>query len=121
MTVGYASYLLQEFHHEVTTWGNSRQSHDPVDGGNYNLDYEYDEQGIGSDADSAVQYAESTGALSDYQSAVSLIQNDLLELHAMEADYSDKTPANQPHATDIQMMQHYNVWDPTVDRCWWYR
>ncbi len=112
MTVGYASYLLQQFHHEVTAWGNSHQYHDPYDGGTYNLDYEYDEQGIGSDADSAVQYAESTGALSDYQSAVSLIQNDLLELHAMEADYSDKTPANQPHATDIQLMQHYNVWGP---------
>ena len=112
MTVGYASYLLQQFHHEVTTWGNSHQYHDPVDGGAYNLDYEYDVQGIGSDADSAVQYAQSTGALSDYQSAISLIQNDLLELHAMEADYSDKTSANQPHATDIQLMQHYNVWGP---------
>lgn len=112
MTIGYASYLLQEFHHEVTAWGNAHQYHDPVDGGVYNLDYEYDVQGIGSDADSAVQYAQSTGALSDYQSAVSLIQNDLLELHAMEADYSDKTPWNQPHATDLQLMQHYNVGGP---------
>jgi len=110
MTVGYASYLLQQFHHEVTAWGNSHQYHDPVDGGVYNLDYEYDAQGIGADADSAVQYAQSTGATSDYQAAVSLIQNDLLELHAMEADYSDKTAWNQPHATDIQLMQHYNVW-----------
>lgn len=112
MTVGYASYLLQKFHQEVTAWGNTHQYHDPVGGGVYNLDYEYDVQGIGSDADSAVQYAQSTGALSDYQSAISLIQNDLLELHAMEADYIDKTPWNQPHATDIQLMQHYNVGGP---------
>lgn len=110
MTVGYTTYLLNQFQHEVAAWGNSHQYHDPVDGGVYNLDYEYDVQGIGSDAISAVQYAQSTGALSDYQSATSLIQNDLLELHAMEADYTDKTPANQPHATDIQLMQHYNVW-----------
>lgn len=110
MTVGYTTYLLNQFHHEVTAWGNSHQYHDPVDGGVYNLDYEYDVQGIGSDADSAVQYAQSTGAISDYQAATSLIQNDLLELHAMEADYSDKTSASQPHATDIQLMQHYNVW-----------
>lgn len=112
MTIGYASTLLQQFHQEVTAWGNAHQYHDPVDGNNYNLDYEYDLQGIGSDADSAVQYAQSTGALSDFQSAVSLIQNDMLELHAMEADYSDKTPWNQPHATDLQLMQHYNVGGP---------
>lgn len=112
MTVGYATSLLQQFHQEVTAWGNSHQYHDPVDGGVYNLDYEYDSQGIGSDADSAVQYAQSTGALSDYQAAESLIQNDLVELHAMEADYNDKTPYNQPHATDFQMMQHYNVSGP---------
>jgi hypothetical protein len=106
ITQGYANYLLKQFHQEVTNWGNSHQYHDPVDGGTYNLDYEYDSQGIGSDADVAVQYAQT---MDDYQAAIDLINNDLLHLKAMEADYSDKTSWNKPHASDIQLMKHYNI------------
>ncbi|HET9919755.1 MAG TPA: L,D-transpeptidase, partial [Ktedonobacteraceae bacterium] len=109
LTAGEATYLLKQFHQQVTSWGQSHQYHNPYDGGSYNLDYEYDEQGVGSDADSAVQYAQSTGAMADYQSAISLIKNNMANLQAMEADYSDKTPWNQPHATDLQMMKYYGV------------
>jgi len=104
---GQATYLLNQFHQEVSNWGNSHQYHDAYDGGVYNLDYEYDVQGIGSDADAAVQ---SSQTIDDYQSAIDLINNDFLHLRAMEADYSDKTPWNQPHATDINLMKHYNVY-----------
>src|SRR5579875_1944624 len=112
LIVGQANYLLKQFHSAVTAWGNTHQYHDSYDGNTYNLDYEYDEQGIGSDADSAVQYAQSTGAVSDYQAAIDLIQNDMVSLQAMEADYNDNTPWNQPHKTDIELMQHYGVYGP---------
>ncbi len=108
---GEADYLLKQFHQEVTNWGNTHQYHDPYDGGTYNLDYEYDMQGIGSDADSAVQSAQT---LDDYQSAIDLLNNDSLHLRAMEADYNDRTPSNQPHATDISLMKHYNVFGPNA-------
>ncbi len=52
---GQATYLLKQFHQEVSKWGNSHQYHDGYDGGVYKLDYEYDAQGIASDADAAVQ------------------------------------------------------------------
>jgi hypothetical protein len=104
---GQATYLLKQFHQEVSIWGNSHQYHDAYDGNAYNLDYEYDVQGIGSDADAAVQYSQT---IDDYQSAIDLINNDFLHLRAMEADYSDKTPWNQPHTTDINLMKHYNVY-----------
>jgi len=107
---GQATYLLKQFHQEVVNWGNSHQYHDAYDGGVYNLDYEYDVQGIGSDADAAVQYSQT---IDDYQSAIDLINNDFLHLRAMEADYSDKTPWSQPHTTDINLMKHYNVYGPT--------
>ncbi|HEY6285042.1 MAG TPA: L,D-transpeptidase family protein [Ktedonobacteraceae bacterium] len=107
---GQATYLLKQFHQEVTNWGNSHQYHDGYDGNAYNLDYEYDAQGIGSDADAAVQ---SSQTMDDYQSAIDLINNDFLHLRAMEADYSDRTPWNQPHATDISLMKHYNVYGPS--------
>ncbi len=103
---GEANYLLKQFHQEVTNWGNAHQYHDPYDGGVYNLDYEYDMQGIGSDADAAVQSAQT---IDDYQSAIDLLNNDFLHLRAMEANYSDRTPSNQPHTTDISLMKHYNV------------
>ncbi len=107
---GQATYLLKQFHQEVSKWGNAHQYHDAYDGGVYNLDYEYDAQGIASDADVAVQ---SSQTMDDYQSAIDLINNDFLHLRAMEADYSDKTSWNQPHATDISLMKHYNVYGPS--------
>src|SRR5262249_54002155 len=104
---GEANYLLKQFHQEVTSWGNAHQYHDPYDGNSYNLDYEYDMQGIGSDADAAVQSAQT---IDDYQSAIDMLNNDFLHLRAMEADYNDKTPWDQAHATDINLMKHYNVY-----------
>src|SRR5579859_3233462 len=110
LTAGYASYLLKQYNNEVASWGNSHQYHDLVDGGVYNLDYEYGAYGTGPDGNAALQYAQSTGQQADYQAAIDVINGNLLHLRAMEADYGDKTPHDQPHATDIQLMKHYNVY-----------
>ncbi len=103
---GRANYLLQQFHQEVNNWGNTHQYHDAYDGTSYRLDYEYDQQGIGSDLDYLVQTAETKD---DYQAAIDTINNNMQHLKAMEANYSDTTPWNQPHASDTQLMQHYNL------------
>ncbi|HLZ55584.1 MAG TPA: L,D-transpeptidase [Ktedonosporobacter sp.] len=103
---GQANYLLKQFHQEVTDWGNSHQYHDDFNGQNYPLTYEYDLQGVGSDADSSVQGAQSAD---DYQAAITFIQNETTNLKAMEADYNDKTSWDQPHATDMQLMQYYKA------------
>ncbi len=102
---GQANYLLKQFHQQVTAWGNAHQYNDKYNGQSYNLDYEYDEQGIGSDADAAVQYAQTAD---DYQSAIDLLNDDTLLLHSMEAAYTDNTPWNQPHAIDTTLMKHFN-------------
>lgn len=99
-------YLLQQFHQEVKNWGNAHQYHDTFNGQNYPLDYEYDEQGIGTDADYAVQSAQT---IDDYQSAIDLINNDMLHLHMMEQDYSDSTAHTQPHQEDFTLMNHYGI------------
>lgn len=106
MLQGEASYLLKQLHQEVMRWGNNHRYHDALDGFNYELDYEYDQQGIGSDADAALQSAQTPD---DYQAVVDLINNDTVHLQAMEADYADSTPANQTHAADLQLMKHYNL------------
>jgi len=112
LTAGYASYLLKQYNQEVSSWGNAHQYHDPVDGGVYNLDYEYGPYGTGPDGNAALQYAQSTQQLSDYQAAIDTINGNFLHLRAMEADYHDQTPYNQRHASDIQLMKHYNVYGP---------
>ncbi len=110
LTAGYASYLLKQYNQEVASWGNSHQYHDPVDGGAYKLNYEYGPYGTGPDGNASLQYAQSTQQLADYQSAIDVINGNLRHLRAMEADYNDKTPYNKPHAADIQLMKHYNVY-----------
>src|SRR5437660_4910410 len=55
---GKTNYLLSQFHQEVASWGSSHTYHDAYNGGSYRLDYEYDLQGVGSDADYAVQTAQ---------------------------------------------------------------
>lgn len=106
LTEAQASYLLKQFHHEVTTWGKAHQYHDKYNGQYYPLDYEYDEQGIGSDADYAVQSAQT---LDDYRSAIDLINNDMLHLQMMEQDYSDPTAYNKVHTEDATLMNHYGI------------
>lgn len=101
-----ANYLLKQYHQEVDNWGSTHQYHNAYDGKTYNLDYEYDQQGIGSDLDEAVQSAQTKD---DYQAAIDLINNSMVHLKAMEADAGDVTPWNKPHATDMQLMQHYNL------------
>jgi len=104
---GQATYLLNQFHQEVTTWGAAHMYHDTFNNQDYTQDYEYDQQeGFGSNADAAVQSAQTPD---DYQAAIDLINNDMTSLKAMEADYADKTSWSQPHTTDAQMMQHYGA------------
>ena len=102
----HAYQLLHTFQQEVTTWGQAHQYYDAFNTKSYPLDYAYAQQGIGQDAQIAVQNARTSA---DYQAAIALISNDLANLRAMQADYSDKTPWNQVHTTDMQLMQRYHL------------
>lgn len=97
---------LVAFQQEVTSWGDIHYFHDTYNGKTYALDYEYGHQGIGDDVDTTVQRAKT---IADYQAAIKLIQDDMISLKAMEADANDKTPWNRVHATDIQLMQSYQL------------
>ena len=102
-----ANYLANQFHQEVNAWGKANQYHDSYDNNNYALDYEYDQaEGFGSDVDTAIQSAQTAD---DYQAAIDLTNQYMTSLKAMEADYADKTPWNQAHASDMQMMQYYGA------------
>ena len=103
---GKANYSLKQFQQEVQIWGNHHQYQNAFDNQAYRLDYEYDTQGIGSDAVEAVQTAQTAD---DYQAAITLIQNDLVHLKAMETDYADGTSWDHPHKADLSLIEYYNL------------
>ncbi len=108
---GQAVYLVKQFHQEVNSWGQAHKYHDSYNNTNYVLDAAYMSQGIGSDLDNALSAAVTPD---DFQGVVDEAQNALFNLHMLEQDYNDKTPYNQVHATDMQMLSHYNLQNKQV-------
>ena len=101
-----ANQLLHKFQQEVTNWGQTHQYQDTVNGKSYPLDYPYGQQGIGQDVQDAVQNARTP---TDYEAAIALINNDYVHLRAMEVNYSDSAQWNVPHASDMQLLNRYNL------------
>jgi hypothetical protein len=101
-----AQQLVNQFHQEVMTWGNTHQYEDPYDGKNYTLDYAYGQKGSGGVLDGMLGQAKSSA---DYQSVIDSTQIELTNLHAMEANYSDSTPWNQTHHADTDLMSQYKL------------
>ena len=101
---GASHYLINALDHEANTWGNAHAYHDKFDGNNYILTAGYTLPGIGYWLNRELGWAYLP---SDYQAVVDEENNEFFNLHMLEQDYSDKTPYNQVHATDMKMMQHY--------------
>lgn len=80
---------------------------DPANGIGYPDAYEYASQptGIGD----AAQRLQAAQTLSDYQAVDQEIQMFTTNLQAMLTNLNDKTPSDQPHQTDISLMQHYGI------------
>ena len=104
LTQGASNYLITELDREANAWGNAHLYHDKFDGKNYILDSGYTMNGIGYWLQRDLSWAWQP---SDYQAVVAEDNNQFFNFHMMQQDYSDKTPYNQVHATDLQMMQHY--------------
>ena len=101
---GASHYLITALDHEANTWGNAHAYHDKFDGKNYILTAGYTLPGIGYWLNRELGW---TYLPSDYQAVVDEENNEFFNLHMLEQDYSDPTPYNQVHATDMLMMQHY--------------
>ena len=104
LTQGASSYLITELDREANAWGQAHLFHDKFDGNNYILDSGYTMNGIGYWLQRELSWAWQP---SDYQAVVTDDNNEFFNFHMMQQDYSDTTPYNQVHATDLQMMQHY--------------
>ena len=103
---GQAHYLVKQFHQQVDAWAKAHPYYDSFNGHTYALDDGYMATGIGNTLDSDLAAATTTA---DYEAMVNEANNDLFDLHMFETDYTDHTPYNSVHATDVQMLNHYNL------------
>ncbi len=102
MTQGAASYLIGQLDREANAWGQSHLYHDKFDGKNYILDSGYTMNGVGYWLQQELYYAQASGY---YQQLISDENDEFFFFKMMQQDYSDKTPYNQVHATDTQILQ----------------
>ncbi len=101
-----ARALVQQFHQEASSWGQAHLYHDTYDRHQYALDSGYMQPGIGGLIDKDLAEARTT---IDFENIVSETQYGLFNLHMLEADYTDTTPYNQVHASDLRMLEQYHL------------
>lgn len=106
LILGQAHFAVKQFHQEVDGWAKSHPYHDNYDGHDYSLDNGYMNDGIGKTLDLDLQGVHTFTGL---EAVVLEAQNALFNLHAFEANYNDKTPFNQRHASDLQILDHYQL------------
>ncbi len=107
---GASSYLITSLDKEAHTWGQAHAYHNSFDGQNYILTSGYTQDGIGYWLNRELGWLNpSWSTPDDYQALVDEENNEFFNLHMFEADYFDKTPFDQVHATDMQMMNQYNI------------
>ncbi len=106
LVTGQAKALLQQFHKEADAWSNAHLYHDKFDGKNYSLAAAYQMAGVGSLLDEELTWCYT---VDDFQSMIGTINDEIFNLHMLEADYKDHTSYTKVHATDMQLLKHYNL------------
>lgn len=101
---GESWYLIKELDREANAWGQAHLYHDKYDGHNYIPDSGYTMNGIGYWLQRENGWSYTTA---DYQSVVNDDENEFFDFQMFQQDYADKTPYNQVHQTDLELMQHY--------------
>jgi L,D-transpeptidase catalytic domain len=80
------------------------------DGTKYSAAYEYSNPFLGvGDAKEKLDYADALGTTDQYQYADDVITELTVNLRALVDNLHATTPHSQPHATDLQLMQYYNI------------
>ena len=105
--------LFQQLQQDAANFGKQHTYYDSYNNTTYPLGYQYGSNGA---TGSLWLQGELNSAqtLSDYQQATEDLNMDLTNFQAMVADFNDKTPYNQVHQTDIQLLQHYGYMNSKV-------
>src|SRR5260370_25837703 len=99
-----ANALLQQLQDGAAAFGRNHTYTDTYNNTVYPLGYEYGPTGVGGWAAQELSQAQT---LDDYQQTIEDLNMYLTNFQGLIANASDKTPANQIHQTDIQLMQQY--------------
>ncbi|MBA2284196.1 MAG: L,D-transpeptidase [Ktedonobacteraceae bacterium] len=108
---GQSYYMVKQIDRQAKDWGNAHLYHDKFDNHNYIVDSGYTLDGIGYWLNRELGW---TYATQDYQAVIDEENNQLFNLSMFEQDYSDTTPYNQVHATDLAMFDHYKLYKGQV-------
>ncbi len=103
--------LQQQLQQGVTSFGQKHQYHDAYDNKTYPLGFEYGSSGMGGWLQDELSSART---VSDYQQAIEDANMWLTNFQAMASNSSDKTPYNQVHNSDLQLLQHYGMMNKKV-------
>jgi hypothetical protein len=103
---GASRYLIGELDRQAKAWGNANLYYDKFDGKKYILDSGYTMDGIGYWLNRELGWAYTP---QDFQAVLDDDNNEFFNFQMMQADYLDKTPYNQVHATDLQLISHYKL------------
>lgn len=98
-----ATALQQKLSQEADAWANKHPYYDSYDGTTYHLGYEY--QAIVNYP--AQGLIDSSQTIADYQYIIGQLNNWQTNFQAYQANFNDKTPYNQVHQTDTQLLQKY--------------
>ena len=96
--------LQQQLQQGVASFGQKHQFHDAYDNNTYPLGFEYGSSGMSGWLQDELSSART---VSDYQQAIEDANMWLTNFQAMASNSSDKTPYNQVHNSDLQLLQHY--------------
>ncbi len=103
--------LQNQLQQGQASWGQQHQYHDDYNNTNYPLGFEYGPNGIGGWVQ---QEFDSAQTLADYQQTVEDLNMYLTNFQAMTTNAEDKTPYDQVHQTDLQLLQHYGYMNKKV-------
>lgn len=101
---GSSWYLIKQLDKEAKAWGQAHLYHDKYDGKNYIPDSGYTEDGIVYWLNRENSWSYTT---EDYQSVLNDVNEEYFLFEMFKKDYADKTPYNQVHQTDLDIMQRF--------------
>ncbi len=106
-----ARTLLQQLQKKADDWGKTHHYYDDYDKTTYSLGFEYTKDGVAGWAQDELNASETIAAL---QQTIEDLNMYLTNFDAMAKNTSDKTPYNQFHQTDLELLKHYDLMNKKV-------
>ena len=98
--------LIAQLQRKAAAWARTHPYHDSYDGHSYALDAGYMQQGIGGVLTGEMANARTPA---DFAAIIAEAQNATFNFSLFTAAYQNRTPYDRAHASDIQLLHHYQL------------